>query len=1012
MKRSLITIFVLLAIAVSVANSNTKVAVVYNSFHNYQYKDEMTPILKSLDYQFDMYENTHISELIPKLSEYNLVLMNAVYNYENSQDFLQYSKEWRDYLISGGCIISTDTNYPQQFQWLQKVDPGLRWVSSMAMNPVGDSPIKWVDKLHPLMKDVTPPGTPWTQPSSWSQALVPIASDGAERPVIAYLELGKGIAVISSAYRQYGFPDAAFLRNLMEWVKNPDRLASVAAKEPISSSLTKPVPALSIPHVTLSRETKQKGALIDGLYDFQGNPSKYKTRIYITSGDHAFYMIFESYNYANTAYGQTDGKRDFELWRDNCVEIFLKPSEKKSDVYHFAVDSSGLKYDALNDNPDWDAYWESSTNLRDGVLTTTIAIPYTSLGITASTPSSSIWTANFVRRYKGAVRNEDELSGWSPSPVGFDIPDRFGTLTNIRIDSSRYTYNPELSVVQSSRWIMGNNQVSIGLKDIKQQQPQVVLECMNSDTCAVIASKPAFTAINSKVEMNVSIGRDGPTSMQFVLRDAVNRNRIYSSSKVIKADVEPPITASLISPAFRNSILSKDSIRQLKIECDISNDVTVGTYLRADIIPSGRNTPVWQMSYPVKTKGKINISHSLADYAVGDYITTVEMLDIRNTVISRQIFDIKILLPASTEVSFDTKGICHVNGKPFFPIGLYHIAPVVLDKLNTANKDAGLPEINLPDTLTSIKDKGFNCVHHTWGMAGDEYMRITQDLGLYVIPEIGAPDPTILKEYVSSANKYNNLLMWYGLDEPSGERLNTAMAAHDMFTRIDPYRPVSAACCNPTVFKGAVKAYDILMMDPYFIRFAPLSQIADWMKTGLEATKGRKPIWVVPQAFTISSSPWSEPTPEELRCQAYISLVHGATGLIWYAFWTGEPYIENPKGRKQWYLPDSKLWDYFKVLNKEISEFTPVIINGDSLGSAKTDSPLIYTNIWKLNGTSYIVAVNPTGKPIECNISELKGKSAVEINEHRDVIIKADILHDSFKPLEVHVYRFHNSIGK
>ncbi|MHB1457127.1 MAG: hypothetical protein ACYC0V_09455, partial [Armatimonadota bacterium] len=128
------------------ANSSTRVAVIYNAFHNYQYKDEMTSILKLLDYQYDMYENTHIADLIPKLQDYDLVLLNAVYNYENSQDFSQYAAKWQDYLLKGGCIISTDTNYPQQFQWLTSVDPGLKWTCAGTVNPVGDSPIKWVDK--------------------------------------------------------------------------------------------------------------------------------------------------------------------------------------------------------------------------------------------------------------------------------------------------------------------------------------------------------------------------------------------------------------------------------------------------------------------------------------------------------------------------------------------------------------------------------------------------------------------------------------------------------------------------------------------------------------------------------------------------------------------------------------------------------------------------------------------------------------------------------------------------
>lgn len=1011
MNRSLMILLVVILFS-SVANSATKVAVVYNAFHNYQYRDEMTSILTPLDYKFDMYENTHLSDLIPKLPEYDLVLLNAVYNYENTQNFSKYAVEWRNFLISGGCFVSTDTNYPQQFEWLMSVDPGLKWIGSGAINPVGDSPIKWVDKTHPLMKDVVPPGTPWTHPSSWSQALVPLASDGTERPVIAYLELGKGIAVISSAYRQYRFPDSVFLRNLMEWVDNPDRLDSITRRSAMTSSQSRLLPVISIPYVATGADTPRNGALIDGLDDFNGNRSVHRTTIRVASGNDMFHVVFESHDSVWAPVNPAERGRDFELWRGNCVEVFLKPSDIRPDIYHFAVDPSGYKYDALNGDTNWDAYWNVKTNARNGILTTAIDIPYTSLGITSRDTAAGTWAANFVRRYKGANRSDDEISGWSPSPAGFDIPEKFGALKGLKVGSSRYPYGSELVIIQPSRWIVGRNKVAMDIGKQTDKRPEVVIECIEPDTGAILSSKSFSSKADSKVVMDIPIDRDGPLSMQFILRDTERRNRIYSSSRVIKAYIKPPMTATLISPSFRNTIQSRDPNKQIRIECDIADGVALGTYLQADIVPTGREIPIWQMIYPIKSNVKKIVTASLADAPVGGYTVTVELLNKANTILSRREFKITILPPAPTEVSFSQNGICRINGKPFFPIGLYHVAPVVLNRLNDANREAGLPAINLCETLTGIKEIGFNIVHHTWGMPDDEYMEIAQNLGLYVIPEIGAPDTAILKSYVEMANRYDNLLMWYGLDEPSGERLKTAIAAHDMYTRIDPHRPVSAAICNPTVFKDAVQAYDILMMDPYFIRFAPLSRIAEWMKTGLEATGGRKPIWVIPQAFTISSSPWSEPTPEELRCQAYISLVHGATGLIWYAFWTNEPYLENPKGRKQWYLPDSKLWDYFKILNQEIKEFAPVVMNGDSIGPAKSDSDQIHTNIWRWKGITYIAAVNPTDKLITCSISTPNARSAMVTGENREIAIHTGILRDEFLPLAVHIYSLRGPVVK
>lgn len=42
-----------------------------------------------------------------------------------------------------------------------------------------------------------------------------------------------------------------------------------------------------------------------------------------------------------------------------------------------------------------------------------------------------------------------------------------------------------------------------------------------------------------------------------------------------------------------------------------------------------------------------------------------------------------------------------------------------------------------------------------------------------------------------------------------------------------------------------------------------------------------KPIWLCVQAF--EGSKWLMPTPREMRAQVYTALIHGATGIIYFA---------------------------------------------------------------------------------------------------------------------------------
>jgi hypothetical protein len=292
-------------------------------------------------------------------------------------------------------------------------------------------------------------------------------------------------------------------------------------------------------------------------------------------------------------------------------------------------------------------------------------------------------------------------------------------------------------------------------------------------------------------------------------------------------------------------------------------------------------------------------------------------------------------------------------------------------------------------------------------MPGEEYMQTAQKLGLWVLPEVGAPDAATLQGMANFANRFGNLLMWYGIDEPGGDRLQMALDAHARFVAADPHRPVSAACNNPGVFADGVRAYDLLMTDPYLIypkRGLGLESIAGWVRAGIAAGEGRVPVWVVPQAFAIDGA-WAEPTCEELRCQAYLSIVHGATGLVWYAWYTTETWSQNPKGRNQWFLPDSPLWPYFTKLNAEINELAPVFLQGDTRGPAASDSEAIHTQVWDLGGVKTLVAVNARAAQVTCRLSGLPGKTADVLFERRQLPLQDGALSDTFAPLAVHVYR-------
>lgn len=995
-QRFLLSVLIIFLLA-PVACSNIKVAVVYNSFQNYIYKDEMLPILNELNWKYDSYENTEISKLVSQLNLYDLILLSAVYNYENPQDFSIYANEWREYLNNGGCVISTDTNYPQLFEWLPKIDPRLKWICTQQHNSNDNNPVKLLNELHPLVNDISISRIPWTQCEFWSQALTPIALDINARPVISYVEIGKGIFVISSNYRQYGFPDAKFLQNLIEWSNDVERIESALENQMSNESYDV--------HSELNAALNKINHIY-GFVDLHNKPSEQKTECKVIQRSDYLNILFTCYQDNISSLSAFQTEHDSGLWTDDCVNVYINPDGKGQNIHHFGVNSIGTKYDSLNNDKAWDAYWKSTITKKFNCWEANFEIPYSSLGIKKDAELQSDWRINFDRQYHSDSKYIRDISGWSYSSAGFDDIRGFGKINGMSIDTSPYTVHSELVATVPSKWIIGTNIAAINFADEEHVPEKSIIECININSGEVLGKSSYITG--KMADVPIDIKTEGRKDIQFILK---NNKTILASSKVIKLYASPILEVEMMLPAFRNSLQSKDPQKILWLKGNITTNEDDSMILRTSITREHQSTPIKQLTQNIKPLQKtIEIKSKIGDLLPGKYIVMVELLR-EDKLISWKSFDLSVHPPALMEVTFDDKHVCYVNGKPLFPIGLYHTSPVVIDRLNAANQIAGLPELTLNETLQDIKNHGFNTIHYSWAMADEEYLKTAQQLGLYAIPEVGAPEPSVMESFVNTANKYNNLLIWYGIDEPAGDKLRAAISAYEMFKEADPHRPVSAAVNNPNMFDGAALAYDIFMPDPYFIRFAPLTQISDWLIKGSKASSNKKPTWVVPQAFTISNSAWSEPTREELRCQAYLSLVHGATGLIWYALWTSEPYYENPKGRNQWYLPDSDLWEYFTVLNSQIQAFSNVIFNGESVGNVKCSNESIQTNMWKYGRENYVIAVNPTDKPITCTINITAKKAAIEEIHNDDGRNKIINCHNggiavSFEPLEVHVYKF------
>jgi hypothetical protein len=157
-----------------------------------------------------------------------------------------------------------------------------------------------------------------------------------------------------------------------------------------------------------------------------------------------------------------------------------------------------------------------------------------------------------------------------------------------------------------------------------------------------------------------------------------------------------------------------------------------------------------------------------------------------------------------------------------------------------------------------------------------------------------------------------------------------------------------------------------------------------------------KPLWVGVQSYKKNDKS-RYPNYTEYRAQAYIALIHGAKGLMWYGgSVTGGIFLDLKEGH----------WDDLKKVAHEMNEMIPVFLSPtlDAPKFSPAKAPMSVMLKKTKDGPVLIVA-NRGASAIEVtfDVSQHSGSAKV-LNENRDVRVSDSKLKDKFEPYEVHVY--------
>ncbi|MGA1868101.1 MAG: hypothetical protein ACMUJM_06085 [bacterium] len=359
------------------------------------------------------------------------------------------------------------------------------------------------------------------------------------------------------------------------------------------------------------------------------------------------------------------------------------------------------------------------------------------------------------------------------------------------------------------------------------------------------------------------------------------------------------------------------------------------------------------------------------------------------------------------------------DGKPiqaFFPIGIYG-AQI--------------------ETFNALKDAGFTLVHtnNNDTVFLNKFIASCSRAGLKALCRLPISlDAPHLSQFLRTIKGKHGLFGWYIADEPEGRGTPPSYLwkLSRYIHSLDPDHPTALVNVRSKKVWDYAPAVDIVMVDTYPVPHIPMTWLSDSIDEARNAVDDKKPVWAVIQAFN-----WAHmgkeyaygkgryPTYDEIRCLTYLSVIHGAQGLLYFSYSAAR---KNDPDLKNWHNVTqvvSELHTIYPVLlippfrdldgQQAFSLHTTLSHVADGKGHAHDahGNPAVHYTVKKItidsSGNSFcLIAANVIHKEVDALFTcpSMEGFTAHLLFEDKDRSMKIaqNKLRDRFAPYEVHIY--------
>ncbi len=264
------------------------------------------------------------------------------------------------------------------------------------------------------------------------------------------------------------------------------------------------------------------------------------TTVYVGYTEQALYVGVRLFDSNPQQLRREVTQRDGEVWRDDCLELFVDTAGERQDYAHLAVNSLGTKYDSYDRVVTEDFQWEAAATIHDDGWSVEIQLPFANQ--IAPQPGDE-WIMEVARNAARA----DVLSSWGYHNKSFYEPENFGTLIfggrpcRVTIDDL------------GAMWL-GQNNAFISVRPLykllaagERESPQTIklnVRVMGRDKRGHFFNsvKQTLAATTQQASVPYLIKQDGFSTVTFSLTDHEGIVRWRSGPYPVEV---PPVSAAL-----------------------------------------------------------------------------------------------------------------------------------------------------------------------------------------------------------------------------------------------------------------------------------------------------------------------------------------------------------------------------------------------------------------------------------------------------------------------------------